>query len=263
MVIDSSHARQAFSPDGHSGGQECRITVTPNPCPLHKSQGSYSAFTPMNKKSGGGYVRHDGDYCDCTGKGGCSHWAYHSTTADYDACESKCTKLNCSCFDYEGGIGPAPPAPAVNVSGPEGEVWVTHTKLDGHHFGVVLAAELKSDYSFSIATDMGMNSTGKYVSYEANTTSTVSMSPTILLKACGKWDFQLHAVAPTLDNGWTLLGEPSKWVPVSNGAPVLQQTPESIHPSCHARKHYSTLYDAAPCTVDSTLQGFGHIYVWL
>ena len=128
----------------------------------------------------------------------CSHWAYHSTTADYDACESKCTKLNCSCFDYEGSIGPAPPAPAVNVSGPDGEVWVTHTKLDGHHFGVVLAAELKSDYSFSLETDMDMNSTGKYVSYEANATSTLSMSPTILLKACGKWDFQLHAVAPTL-----------------------------------------------------------------
>jgi hypothetical protein len=43
------------------------------------------------------------------------------------------------------------------------------------------------------------------------------MSPTIALKACDKWDFQLHAVAPTLENGWTLLGEPSKWVPVSRG----------------------------------------------
>lgn len=220
MVIDSSHVRQAFSPDAHSGGQECRITVTPDPCPLHKSNGGYSAFTPMNKKSGGGYVRHDGDYCDCTGKGGCSQWAYHSRTADYDACESKCTKLNCSCFDYEGPVGPAPPAPAVNASGPDGEVWVTHTKLDSHRFGVVLAAELKSDYSFSLVADMGMNSSGKYVSYEANATSAVSTSQTIPLKACGKWDFQLHAVAPTLDNGWTLLGEPSKWVPVSNGAPV-------------------------------------------
>ena len=58
-------------------------------------------------------------------------------------------------------------------------------------------------------------SAGKYVHYEANATSTVSSTPTIALKACGKWDFQLHAVAPVLDNGWALLGEPSKWVPVS------------------------------------------------
>ena len=34
-------------------------------------------------------------------------------------------------------------------------------------------------------------------------------------KACGKSDFQHWAVAPVLGNGWALLGEQSKWVPVS------------------------------------------------
>jgi hypothetical protein len=220
MVIDASHAHHAFSP-GHSGGQMCRITVTPDPCPVSKSHGDYSAFTPMNKKSGGGYVRHDGDFCDCEGHGSCSKWAYHSSTADFEACESKCTKLKCSCFDFEGGVAPCPaPAPAMNVTGPDGEVWVTHTVLDGHTFGVLLAAQLKSDYTFSLETDMNLSSSGKYVSYEANATGTLSMALTIPLKACDKWDFQVHAVAPTLENGWTLLGEPSKWVPVSNGESI-------------------------------------------
>ena len=36
-----------------------------------------------------------------------------------------------------------------------------------------------------------------------------------VIKACGKWDFQHHAVSPVLGNGWSLLGEQSKWVPVS------------------------------------------------
>ena len=61
---------------------------------------------------------------------------------------------------------------------------------------------------------------GRRAAVEANATGTLSMALTIPLKACDKWDFQVHAVAPTLENGWTLLGEPSKWVPVSNGESV-------------------------------------------
>ena len=38
----------------------------------------------------------------------------------------------------------------------------------------------------------------------------------IAFKKCDRWDFQLWASAPVLANGWTLLGEPSKWVPVSS-----------------------------------------------
>lgn len=104
---------------------------------------------------------------------------------------------------------------AASGAGPIGEVWVTHTHLgDSVVFGVAMAAVLQSDYQLSLAKDMGM--TGAHVHYEANTSSSVSRSPTIPLKTCGKWDFQLHAVAPVLPNGWALLGEPDKWVPVSN-----------------------------------------------
>ena len=41
-------------------------------------------------------------------------------------------------------------------------------------------------------------------------------SEPLTTKACRKWDFQIFAVAPVLDDGWVLLGEQSKWVPVSN-----------------------------------------------
>ena len=76
-----------------------------------------------------------------------------------------------------------------------------------------MAAVLEADYELSIAKDMGMAidsmSVTGFAHYEANTTGTVvvttSSSPTIALKACGKWDFQLHAVAPIMQNGWALL----------------------------------------------------------
>jgi hypothetical protein len=102
------------------------------------------------------------------------------------------------------------------TAGPDGEVWATHSVLGSHVFGVVMGAVLRSDYTLSIAHDLGMGS-GPHVYYEANATSNVSRgSSSIAMKACGKWDFQLYAVAPVLPNGWTLLGETNKWVPVSS-----------------------------------------------
>ena len=38
----------------------------------------------------------------------------------------------------------------------------------------------------------------------------------VSLNACGSYDFQVLTVAPLLPNGWALLGEPDKWVHVSN-----------------------------------------------
>ena len=294
MVIDSSHVQQAFlggGGGGHSHEQECRVTVSNHTVALSKSSEGYSAWVPMNKKSGGGYAKHDGDFCDCDGGGNCGHWAYHSTHDDFAMCEKQCAKLKCDCFDWMGSSAPPPPAPGGNTSavGPQGEVWVTHTTIGEHTFGVAMAAVLKADYDLSIAKDMGMaidsmsvtgivhcektrkfpmsdlvkqihtgshqnarlaafyrclKQIGPVCTDEANATGTISRSPTIALKICDKWDFQLHAVAPVMvrrtqafplmicqwepqvlahtalivwqANGWALLGEPDKWVPVSN-----------------------------------------------
>jgi hypothetical protein len=177
MVIDSAHVRKAFSPGGggHHHGQECRITVT-TPVKTTHSDAGYSAWKPMNKKSGGGYTEYSNDYCDCTGNGSCSKWAYHSKNDDFHACEQKCTQLNCTCFDWM-GPSPAPsPAPAANhtATGPDGELWVTHTVLDGQTFGVAMGVQLNTDYTLSIASDMGLSAAKGYVHYEANATNAIS-----------------------------------------------------------------------------------------
>lgn len=92
---------------------------------------------------------------------------------------------------------------------------------DADVFTVVLGAVLSNDRAVSYAADLNLATGRKYVAYEANTTSTVTVgADSIAFKECGKWDFQVWAIAPVLANsgsasGWTLLGEQSKWVPVS------------------------------------------------
>ena len=137
------------------GVKECRITVKPDPCPVAKSSAGYSAWTAMDKKSGGGFAEHDGEFCDCGGNGSCEKWAWAGEMADQKACEAKANKLGASCFDYNGPrmdesdtVDLAPPA--GNISGPVGEVWVTHTELDRHKFGVAMAAMLRNDYTLSL-----------------------------------------------------------------------------------------------------------------
>jgi hypothetical protein len=79
---------------------------------------------------------------------------------------------------------------------------------------------LKSDYTMKLSEadldEPGHTHATKYVSYESNATSTFVTTDSIAFKACDRWDFQVWAHAPVLENGWVLLGEPSKWVPVSN-----------------------------------------------
>ena len=109
----------------------------------------------MDKKSGGGFAEHDGEFCDCGGNGSCEKWAWAGEMADQKACEAKANKLGASCFDYNGPrmdesdtVDLAPPA--GNITGPVGEVWVTHTELDRHKFGVTMAAMLRNDYTLSL-----------------------------------------------------------------------------------------------------------------
>ena len=99
-------------------------------------------------------AEHDGEFCDCGGNGSCEKWAWAGEMADQKACEAKANKLGASCFDYNGprmdesDVDLAPPA--GNITGPVGEVWVTHTALDRHMFGVAMAAMLRNDYTLSL-----------------------------------------------------------------------------------------------------------------
>ena len=94
------------------------------------------------------------------------------------------------------------------------EIWATHTTLDGNTFAVVMGATLASDTTVSLAGDLGLAG-NDYLAFEQNSTDSVIHATSIDLKACGKWDFQIWSISPILGNGWALLGEQSKWVPVS------------------------------------------------
>merc|ERR1712196_595633 len=62
---------------------------------------------------------------------------------------------------------------AFNKGGPDGELWATHTALSGLTFGVIMSANLKSDYIAPLV-ELGMPSEAvDYVYYEANDTNTV------------------------------------------------------------------------------------------
>lgn len=102
--------------------------------------------------------------------------------------------------------------------GPKGELWATTTTLAGNEpFSVVMGATLKENYKMALQ-ELGLGNTkSSWVGYEANATaSLVDVSQGISFKACGKWDFQIWAFAAFDPNsGFALLGEQSKWVPVS------------------------------------------------
>merc|ERR1712224_885757 len=92
------------------------------------------------------------------------------------------------------------------------EIWVTNVDLDGNKYAVMMAATLKNDRSIFPESDLGME---RFAAFEANSTKNIVTKGSIELKKCGKWDFQHWAFAPILPNGFALIGEQSKWIPVS------------------------------------------------
>ena len=108
--------------------------------------------------------------------------------------------------------------------GPQGELWAAYTVLPGSApFAVLLGAQLKASYTLDLhQLSLQATEQSAWVAYEANSTTTLlELSPSgaanaIDFTACGKWDFQTWALAPVdAASGFALLGEQSKWVPVS------------------------------------------------
>jgi hypothetical protein len=106
-----------------------------------------------------------------------------------------------------------------NVSSrPQGYLATASSVVGGLEYTNVLAVLLGAPYSLSI-TEMGYGATDALVAVEVNATSTVlslSSGQSLSVPACGKMDFRLYAVSPRLWNGWAVLGELSKWVPVNS-----------------------------------------------
>ena len=93
----------------------------------------------------------------------------------------------------------------------------TSTTISGQKWSVVLGARVSSATDVDYAADLGLTGASKYVAYESNGTDTLTIGASKLtIASCpSKSDFQIYAVAPVLPNGWTLIGEQGKWVPVS------------------------------------------------
>lgn len=119
---------------------------------------------------------------------------------------------------------------ALNASdGPAGQVWGTTTTVAGAGTYVhVLVADVAQPFSLSVADVVSAGADGhaslaqsflvvenSNASAAAPTTVSFSSSRPLSVPACGRTDFRLFHAAPTLANGWTLLGEVAKWLPVS------------------------------------------------
>jgi hypothetical protein len=140
--------------------------------------------------------------------------------------------------------GPLEGVPRKNTTGadadePTQEVWSGFTEVAGAKNFVVFAASLTSTVTVTPTTlhqaIHGMNTGGHphnhsrwptdYIMFETNGTSKIAnfsaTQPLVLSPKAtdgtpdSPWDFSYYSIAPVLGNGWTLLGEQDKWVPLA------------------------------------------------
>ena len=108
---------------------------------------------------------------------------------------------------------------AFGSGGPDGQAWSTYTTLSGATYHQLLVAQLRSPYT---ATEWPPAAGGGHgyvlISNAAGilpVTATVLGPKGIELAANDRADFELLHASPVLSNGWALVGETAKWVPVS------------------------------------------------
>jgi hypothetical protein len=131
------------------------------------------------------------------------------------------------CLRERGRCDFQPSRPATNVdatylersglgSGPKGEVWSTGSFVSDMMYSNVFVAELEVDWSLPVSS---LGYSGTVVVVESNSTGTpqvIEGGGSLNAVACGKWDFQVYSVSPVLSNGYAVIGEANKWVPVNN-----------------------------------------------
>lgn len=118
---------------------------------------------------------------------------------------------------------------------PTGDVYATYSVVSTWAWDHVMGVNLQSPYSVTqgdlegIRGDLSLRSASAApppggISYSVNASTmeftTLKVLPfsatqPIPLAACGFQDFQVVHTAPVFTNGWALLGELSKWVPVA------------------------------------------------
>ena len=110
---------------------------------------------------------------------------------------------------------------------PKGNVHATFTLLSGFAWDHAMAVDLAAPYALTVADFAGVRRQGPPpggVAYSLNADSldaaTLEVAPfdeahPIPLRACSFADWQLVHAAPVFSNGWALLGELEKYVPVA------------------------------------------------
>eukprot|EP01061_Rhynchopus_euleeides_P007092 TRINITY_DN1606_c0_g1_i4.p1 TRINITY_DN1606_c0_g1~~TRINITY_DN1606_c0_g1_i4.p1 ORF type:complete len:755 (+),score=302.52 TRINITY_DN1606_c0_g1_i4:45-2309(+) len=116
---------------------------------------------------------------------------------------------------------------AVAAGGPDGHVWSTYTQVSGGRYDIVFVTQLTADYTLSPAElNLELEAghvRGETVAYTQDPVGETGLTvgafsdaaPMGLKKSESDVAFWLHYTAPVQTNGWALLGEMSKWVPVS------------------------------------------------
>ena len=113
--------------------------------------------------------------------------------------------------------------------GADGQLWFTHSVVNGSRYGYVLVPELASSFTLKPSA-LGFDESAVLIAVRPAETPTnasgswVADPPTVLvsaespleLRACTLDQFEAILLAPRLEGGWHLLGEPSKWVSVSS-----------------------------------------------
>eukprot|EP01116_Phalansterium_solitarium_P018896 TRINITY_DN5142_c0_g1_i3.p1 TRINITY_DN5142_c0_g1~~TRINITY_DN5142_c0_g1_i3.p1 ORF type:complete len:741 (-),score=235.75 TRINITY_DN5142_c0_g1_i3:178-2400(-) len=101
------------------------------------------------------------------------------------------------------------------------EAWSSTTTLSGTTWTYVLGADLPTDVTLTPG-DLGLPSGGSFVAWDffANTTAPFDAGHPLVLKAAKQSvpvDFSYYTISPVLSNGWTIIGELSKFITVSPG----------------------------------------------
>ncbi|XP_055954459.1 uncharacterized protein LOC126814885 [Patella vulgata] len=112
---------------------------------------------------------------------------------------------------------------AFGTGGPVGELWTTYSNIgfiEARHFGIILAADIQNTFQLTPTLAGFGNITGyKIFSMDkpGQLTDFSDKSPVSITPACSKIDFCLYYVSPVLKTSpeVVILGELSKWVPVS------------------------------------------------
>jgi hypothetical protein len=142
------------------------------------------------------------------------------------SCDRDCLGMQ-SWVKNPGQPSPPPPPCRHRSSAPNGEIWATFSTIAGQTYHHVLVPLLRQPaYSLALAElehngqPLDRAGVGTVVVENAGsakpaTASLLGDGDALALTACDRTDFKLYHVVPLLPNGWGLVGETAKWIPMS------------------------------------------------